>query len=72
MPSNGIDSDSEPPPPPINHVLRPHHLGLLAVILLAYRRNAHPSPPYMLHIQRVLIEEIAEVCASYALRDAHA
>ncbi|KAF8487636.1 hypothetical protein JB92DRAFT_2759103 [Gautieria morchelliformis] len=45
----------------MNHVLRPHHLGLLAVILLAYRRNAHPSPSYMLHIQRVLIEEIAEV-----------
>lgn len=64
MPPNGVESDSEPPPPPINHVLRPHHLGILAVILLAYRRNAHPSPLFMLHIQRVLIEEIAEVYAS--------
>ncbi|KAF8590513.1 hypothetical protein K439DRAFT_1403628 [Ramaria rubella] len=61
MPSNGPDPDSEPPPPPLNHVLRPHHLGLLAVILLAYRRNAQPSPAFMLHIQQVLIEEIAEV-----------
>ncbi|KIJ44158.1 hypothetical protein M422DRAFT_169075 [Sphaerobolus stellatus SS14] len=58
-----LESDSEAPPPPINHVLRPHHIGLLAVILLSYRRNMQPSPSYMLHIQQILIEEIAETSA---------
>ncbi|KAF8520196.1 hypothetical protein BU17DRAFT_47043 [Hysterangium stoloniferum] len=52
--------DLEPPPPPLNHVLKPHHIGLLAVILLAYRRDASPSPFFMLHIQRILIEEVSE------------
>jgi hypothetical protein len=65
MPLNGVDSES--PPPPMNHVLRPHHIGVLAIILLAYRRNAQPSPSFMLHMQRVLIEEIAEVWAEFSI-----
>ncbi|GJJ12220.1 hypothetical protein Clacol_006461 [Clathrus columnatus] len=44
-----------------NRVLRPHHIGLLAILLLAYRRVPAPVPAFLSHLQRVLIEEIAEL-----------
>lgn len=44
-----------------NHVLRPHHIGLLGILLFTYRRITPPAPEFLLHIQRVLIEETAEL-----------
>ncbi|KDQ18511.1 hypothetical protein BOTBODRAFT_28883 [Botryobasidium botryosum FD-172 SS1] len=47
-----------PPPPPKTHVLRPHHVGILAVFIFAYKEIF--SPPFTMHIMRILAREIAE------------
>jgi hypothetical protein len=47
------------PPPATHHVLRPHHIGLLAVFKLTFKENLLP-PPFILHVIRVLLNEVSE------------
>ena len=50
-------------PPPTDHVLRPHHVALLSILMVAFKEleiKKFPSP-FALHIYRVLLNEIAEV-----------
>ncbi|KAH9484303.1 hypothetical protein JR316_0003784 [Psilocybe cubensis] len=50
-------------PPPADHVIRPHHIGLLTVLMVAFRNSSikdFPSP-FALHLLRVLLNEISEV-----------
>jgi anaphase-promoting complex subunit 5 len=51
-------------PPPTEHVLRPHHVGLLTVFMLALKEFESRTlpPPFMIHIYRVLLNEVSEVC----------
>ncbi|EDR14280.1 uncharacterized protein LACBIDRAFT_305954 [Laccaria bicolor S238N-H82] len=50
-------------PPPTDHVLRPHHIVLLSIIMLAYKdlEIKKLPAPFALHLHRVLLNEIAEV-----------
>jgi hypothetical protein len=51
-------------PPPTDHVLRPHHITLLSILMMAFKDleiKKFPTP-FALHIHRVLLSEIAEVC----------
>jgi hypothetical protein len=51
----------EDAPPPTNHVLRPHHIDLLAVFLLLFKEYEAKLPsPFTLHVYRVLLTEVAE------------
>jgi len=48
---------------PTTHILRPHHIGLLAVFILAFRDLESKLPkPFLLHVYRVLLNEISEAC----------
>lgn len=50
-------------PPPSDHVLRPHHITLLTILMMAFKDleiKKFPAP-YSLHIHRVLLNEISEV-----------
>lgn len=49
---------------PVQHVLRPHHIGILAVFLLVFHPQDSKKLPsqFMLHIHRVLLNEVSEVC----------
>ncbi|KAI0273378.1 hypothetical protein BC834DRAFT_965918 [Gloeopeniophorella convolvens] len=53
----------EPEIPPTAHTLRPHHIGLLMVMVLLYRhcprKRFHPS--FLIQVHRVLLEEVVEV-----------
>ena len=51
-------------PPPTDHVLRPHHITLLVILSAAFKDLAIQKLPkrYALHIHRVLLNEVAEVC----------
>ena len=52
---------------PTAHILRPHHVALLAVLMLAFREYESKLPgPFILHIYRVLLTEVSE--ASQVLR----
>jgi len=50
-------------PPPSDHVLRPHHITLLTILMMAFKDlEIKKFPPaYSLHIYRVLLNEISEV-----------
>jgi len=50
-------------PPPTDHVVRPHHIGLLAILSLAFKDAQHKDfpPPFTLHLYRCLLNEISEV-----------
>jgi len=51
-------------PPPTDHVLRPHHITLLSVLMMAFKDleiKRFPSQ-FALHIHQTLLTEIAEVC----------
>ncbi|KAH9842804.1 uncharacterized protein C8Q71DRAFT_734655 [Rhodofomes roseus] len=55
-----------PANPPVKHILRPHHVNLLAIIVLAFQTFDYapegPLPgPFMLHLYRILIRELSEV-----------
>ncbi|PPQ78100.1 hypothetical protein CVT25_015634 [Psilocybe cyanescens] len=53
----------EEAPPPADHVIRPHHIALLTILMVGFRDLAikdFPSP-YALHLHRVLLNEISEV-----------
>lgn len=49
-------------PPPTDHVLRPHHLVLLSILMIAYKdlKIKKLPAPFALHLHRVLLNEIAE------------
>ncbi|KDQ33264.1 hypothetical protein PLEOSDRAFT_1091403 [Pleurotus ostreatus PC15] len=48
---------------PTVHILRPHHITLLAVILLALKEidSKNLAPAFSLHIYRVLLNEVIEI-----------
>jgi len=50
-------------PPPSDHVLRPHHITLLTILMMAFKDLEIKKFPaaYSLHIYRVLLNEISEV-----------
>ncbi|KAJ7097958.1 hypothetical protein B0H15DRAFT_823591 [Mycena belliarum] len=48
--------------PPTEHALRPHHVGLLTLFILTFKEYEGKLPPtFLLHIYRVLLNEVAEV-----------
>jgi anaphase-promoting complex subunit 5 len=49
--------------PPTSFVLRPHHVELLKVFSTAFQelREQKFPPQYLLHLYRVLMQEVAEV-----------
>lgn len=53
----------EEAPPPSEHVLRPHHIALLTIVMMAFKDLEIKKFPtaFALHIHRVLLNEIAEV-----------
>jgi hypothetical protein len=53
--------DMEEAPPPTNHILRPHHIDLLAIFLLLFKEFEAKLPsPFTLHAYRVLLNEVSE------------
>lgn len=53
----------EQPPPATDHVLRPHHVALLTIIMMAFKDleiKKFPTP-FALHLHRFLMNEVAEV-----------
>ncbi|KDQ60855.1 hypothetical protein JAAARDRAFT_31853 [Jaapia argillacea MUCL 33604] len=49
--------------PPTSHILRPHHIGLLTIFMLAFKEyeNRKLPPAFVLHLYRVLMFETSEV-----------
>lgn len=49
-------------PPPVHHVLRPHHIDLIAIFLLVFKEfHGNLSPDFLLFIYRFLLFEVSEV-----------
>lgn len=49
-------------PPPVHHVLRPHHIDLIAILLLVFKEFHNNLPPnFLLFIYRFLLFEVSEV-----------
>ncbi|KAJ7172511.1 armadillo-type protein [Mycena filopes] len=47
---------------PTDHVLRAHHVGLLTLFILTFKEYEGKLPPtFLLHLYRVLLNEVAEV-----------
>ena len=51
-------------PPPTEHILRPHHVGLLTILILTFKEPDSKSipSPFTLHLYRELLNEISEAC----------
>ena len=48
--------------PPTHHTLKPHHIDLLAVLLLLFKEYESRLPStFILHVYRVLLNEVSEV-----------
>jgi hypothetical protein len=49
--------------PPTHHILRPHHIFLLAVFLITFKdfESKDLPPLFVLHIYRFLLNEVSEV-----------
>ncbi|KAJ7343519.1 hypothetical protein DFH08DRAFT_872936 [Mycena albidolilacea] len=64
-------SQPEPiPPPPTEHTLRPHHVGLLTLFILTFKEYEGKLPPtFLLHIYRVLLNEVVEVSPPKAYKE---
>ncbi|KAJ7905457.1 hypothetical protein B0H14DRAFT_2660328 [Mycena olivaceomarginata] len=64
-------SQQEPiPPPPTEHTLRPHHVGLLTLFILTFKEYEGKLPPtFLLHIYRVLLNEVVEVAPPKAYKE---
>lgn len=47
---------------PTHHVLRPHHLVLLSILMIAFKENEikRLNPEFQLHIIRILLREVSE------------
>ena len=56
-------SPADDAPPPTDHVIRPHQMLLLAILVLAFKDNDIKSFPseVALHVHRVLLFELSEV-----------
>ncbi|EMD38521.1 hypothetical protein CERSUDRAFT_82798 [Gelatoporia subvermispora B] len=54
---------SDPPAPPTSHVLRPHHIQLLTLLLVAFTSFDEKtfSQPFLLALYRFALQEISEV-----------
>ncbi|TFK76479.1 hypothetical protein BDN72DRAFT_785411 [Pluteus cervinus] len=50
-------------PPPIGHVLRPHHIDLLTIIILMFRDMASRKLPaeFSLYVYHLLLNEVSEI-----------
>lgn len=49
-------------PPPVHHILRPHHIDLLAIFLLVFKDfYGKLSPQFLLFVLQFLLFEITEV-----------
>jgi len=64
--SNDKDKDKEPPtypPPSLEFFVRPHHVALLAILVLAFKDidARHYYPIFLLQLHRMLLEEVSEV-----------
>ena len=50
-------------PPLVHHVLRPHHIDLIAIFLLVFKEFHNNLPPnFLLFIYRFLLFQVSEVC----------
>lgn len=58
-------------PPPTDHVLRPHHIALLSILMMAFKDLEIKSFPsqFALHIHQTLLTEIAEVAQPKAYQE---
>jgi len=57
--------DGRVTPPPVHHVLRPHHIDLIAMLLLIFKEfELQKTLPkdFLLYMYRVLLMETSEVC----------
>ncbi|KIJ69430.1 hypothetical protein HYDPIDRAFT_185206 [Hydnomerulius pinastri MD-312] len=55
-------NDRRGTPPPVHHVLRPHHIDLVAIFLLVFKEFHDNLPPqFLLYIYRFLLYEVSEV-----------
>ncbi|KZT26232.1 hypothetical protein NEOLEDRAFT_1132257 [Neolentinus lepideus HHB14362 ss-1] len=64
MDGSPSDQDGPPPPTPIIHILRPHHIGILSILMLTFKEEFETralSAPFLLHVYRILLYEISEV-----------
>ncbi|KDR81577.1 hypothetical protein GALMADRAFT_263859 [Galerina marginata CBS 339.88] len=50
-------------PPPADHVIQPHHIAVLTILMMAFKDlEIKKFPPaYALHLHRVLLNEVSEV-----------
>ncbi|KAF8163271.1 hypothetical protein B0H34DRAFT_694755 [Crassisporium funariophilum] len=53
-------------PPPTDHVLRPHHITLLTILMMAFKDLEIKKFPaaFALHIHRILLNEVSEIAQS--------
>jgi hypothetical protein len=53
----------EDAPPPTEHILRPHHLVLLSILMIAFKDlEIKKFPPeFSTHLLRTLLNEVSEV-----------
>ncbi len=58
--------DANTKPVAHQHILRPHHVVLLTLFMLVFREYDSKSlpQPFLLHIYRLLMNEVSEVCVS--------
>ncbi|KAH7889727.1 hypothetical protein F5I97DRAFT_579233 [Phlebopus sp. FC_14] len=48
-------------PPPVHHILRPHHIDLIAIFLLVFKEFHDNLPPqFLLFVYRFLLFEVSE------------
>ncbi|KAJ7470732.1 hypothetical protein FB451DRAFT_1254671 [Mycena latifolia] len=58
--------------PPTEHVLRPHHVGLLTLFILTFKEYEGKLPStFLLHIYRVLLNEVVEVAPPKTFAELH-
>ncbi|KAJ2921903.1 hypothetical protein H1R20_g15188, partial [Candolleomyces eurysporus] len=58
-------------PPPTEHILRPHHLVLLSILMITFKDlEIKKFPPdFAIHLLRILLNEVAEVTEPMAHRE---
>ncbi|KAH9951375.1 hypothetical protein B0H21DRAFT_849637 [Amylocystis lapponica] len=61
-------------PPPTNHILRPHHVQILRILMLTFKiyEDGSLPQPFLLHIYRVVLSEISEVTQPRTYKELHA
>lgn len=56
-----LDKDAVRKPPNRPHILKPHHIVVCTIITLIYPNSKIHTPSFMLHMLRLLLNEISEV-----------